>query len=86
MAQEERRQIASRCRAGQERARRQGKHVDRPRAIVDLERAIELRAQGLSIRKAAEKLGVSSSVLHRALRAHDGGVPEASLEAGCSMR
>jgi putative DNA-invertase from lambdoid prophage Rac len=87
VAQEERRQIASRCRAGQERARRQGKHVGRPKAEVDLVRAMELRAQGLSIRRAAEKLGVSSSVLlHRALRAHDGGVPEASLEAGCSMR
>jgi putative DNA-invertase from lambdoid prophage Rac len=61
VAQEERRQIASRCRAGQERARRQGKHVGRPKAEVDLERAIELRARGLSIRKVAEKLGCGSS-------------------------
>ncbi|XXX74359.1 hypothetical protein WMF30_42610 [Sorangium sp. So ce134] len=35
---------------------------------------------------AAEKLGVSSSILHPALRAQGGGVPEASFEAGCSIR
>ncbi|WP_437589248.1 sigma factor-like helix-turn-helix DNA-binding protein [Sorangium sp. So ce1000] len=44
--------------------------------------AIKLRARGLSIRKAAEKLGVSASVLHRALRAIEEAVPKASLEAG----
>ncbi|WP_104978706.1 helix-turn-helix domain-containing protein [Sorangium cellulosum] len=51
-------------------------------AEVDLDKAIELRARGISIRKAAEKLGVSSSVLHRALRAHGGAVPKASEVAG----
>lgn len=80
VAQEERRQIACRCRAGQERARREGKHIGRPRAVVDLRRAVELRTEGLSIRKAAEKLGLSPSVLHRALR----GVPEARLEGASS--
>jgi DNA invertase Pin-like site-specific DNA recombinase len=80
VAQEERRQIASRCRAGQERARRDGKHVGRPRAAVDLARAVELRAEGISIRKVAEKLGLSPSVLHRALR----GVPEVPLDGASS--
>jgi DNA invertase Pin-like site-specific DNA recombinase len=80
VAQEERRQIASRCRAGQERARREGKHVGRPRAVVDVHQAVDLRAKGVSIRKAAEQLGVSPSVLHRALRA----VPEARLEGASS--
>jgi DNA invertase Pin-like site-specific DNA recombinase len=79
VAQEERRQIASRCRAGQERARRQGVHVGRPRAPVDVEQALHLRAQGHSIRDTARKLGVSPSVLHRALR---GGVPEVALGDG----
>jgi DNA-binding NtrC family response regulator len=73
-------------RAGQERARRQGKHVGRPKAEVNLDQAIELRARGLSIRKAAEKLGVSSSVLHRALRTLEESVPKASLETGYSVR
>jgi DNA invertase Pin-like site-specific DNA recombinase len=84
VAQEERRQIASRCRAGQERARRQGKHVGRPRAEVDLNRASELRRRGLSVRKAAEQLGVSASVLHRALQGRRGGVPEALPGEGFS--
>lgn len=78
VAQEERRQIASRCRAGQERARRQGKHVGRPKAEVDLDQAVLLRRRGLSIRKAAKKLGVSPSVLHRALQGHDAAVPKVS--------
>ncbi|WP_437748107.1 helix-turn-helix domain-containing protein [Sorangium sp. So ce1504] len=48
---------------------------------MEFDRAIELRTQGLSIRKAAEKLGLSSSVLHRALRALEEPVPEASAVA-----
>lgn len=72
VAEEERRQIAARSQAGVDRARRQGKHVGRPKAVVNLQEALVLRGQGLSIRRAARKLGVSPSVLHRALH----GVPE----------
>jgi hypothetical protein len=54
------------------RARLSGKRCGRPPAVVDVERALQLRSQGLSLRKAAKKLGVSTSVLHRALKA----VPE----------
>lgn len=72
VAEEERRQISDRSRAGVDRARREGRHVGRPRAQVDHEQARRLRGQGLSIRQVARKLGVSSSVLHRALNA----VPE----------
>jgi putative DNA-invertase from lambdoid prophage Rac len=68
VAEEERRQIASRSRAGVDRARLSGKHCGRPPAVVDVEQAIRLRTQGLSLRKAAKKLGVSTSVLHRALK------------------
>jgi putative DNA-invertase from lambdoid prophage Rac len=78
VAEEERRQIASRSRAGVDRARLSGKHCGRPPAVVDVDRALDLRAQGLSIRKAARKLGVSTSVLHRTLQR----VPEVPLEGG----
>ena len=73
VAQEERRQIASRVRAGQDRARRAGKHCGRPRHPVDLARVHELQAQGLSLRATARKLGISRSVLHRALHEEGGG-------------
>jgi DNA invertase Pin-like site-specific DNA recombinase len=69
VAEEERRQISARSQAGVDRARRQGKHVGRPRAHIDHDQAVRLRAQGQSIRQVASKLGVSSSVLHRALTA-----------------
>ena len=78
VAEEERRQIASRSRAGVDRARLSGKHCGRPPAVVDVDRALHLRAQGLSIRKAARKLGVSTSVLHRTLQR----VPKVPLESG----
>lgn len=68
VAEEERRQISDRSRAGVDRARREGRHVGRPRAQVDHEQAVRLRGQGHSIRQVARKLGVSSSVLHRALK------------------
>jgi putative DNA-invertase from lambdoid prophage Rac len=72
VSEEERRQIASRSRAGVERARREGKHIGRPAAVLAIDEARRLRGQGLSLRQAAKTLGVSTSVLHRALR----GVPE----------
>jgi putative DNA-invertase from lambdoid prophage Rac len=75
LGEEERRQIASRSRAGVERARKLGTHIGRPAAVVDLDEARRLRGQGLSLRKAAAELGVPTSVLHRALR----GVPEVPL-------
>jgi putative DNA-invertase from lambdoid prophage Rac len=68
VAEEERRQIASRSRAGVERARRQGKQIGRPKAELDLARVAALREQGLSVRAVADKLGVSRSVLHRAIQ------------------
>jgi putative DNA-invertase from lambdoid prophage Rac len=76
VAEEERRQITSRSRAGVERARREGKHIGRPAAVLAIDEARRLRGQGLSIRQAAKTLGVSASVLHRALR----GVPKVSLD------
>jgi DNA invertase Pin-like site-specific DNA recombinase len=71
VAEQERVHIVARCRAGIERARREGKRLGRPPAEVDLDEALRLRRRGLSIRDAARKLAVGSSTLHRAIQAHD---------------
>ncbi len=69
VAEEERRQISARSRAGVERARRLGKRIGRPPAVVDRGRARQLRAEGLSLRDIARRLGVPRSTLHRVLGA-----------------
>ena len=50
-------------------ARLRGSRLGRPRAEVNLERAVELRAQGMSYKKVALKLGVGVATVHRALAA-----------------
>jgi putative DNA-invertase from lambdoid prophage Rac len=72
LAQEERRQIAARSQAGVERARKLGKQIGRPKADLDITKAVALRDHGLSVREVARQLGVSRSVVHRALQ----GVPD----------
>ena len=77
VAEQERRRISERTKAGLEKARARGR-LGRPRVRVDLERALELRSQGFSIRAAARTLGIGASTLHRALAAHD------TIETACS--
>jgi putative DNA-invertase from lambdoid prophage Rac len=72
VAEEERRQIASRSKLGVERARREGKRIGRPPVSIDIELATTLKKDGLSLREIAKRLGVSRSVVHRVLQ----GVPE----------
>ena len=48
-------------------ARRRGSRIGRPRAEVDLDRAVELRAQGMSYRLVAQAMGVGVATVHRAL-------------------
>lgn len=67
----ERQRLIERTRAGLDRARAQGKVIGRPRARIDLAKAVALRDGGLGLREAAVKLGVGASTLSRALRAHD---------------
>jgi DNA invertase Pin-like site-specific DNA recombinase len=68
-AQFEKALIAERVRAGMERARRQGKHVGRPRALdANLETLRPLLEAGtLSRRQAAKQLNVTISTVSRAL-------------------
>jgi DNA invertase Pin-like site-specific DNA recombinase len=67
VAEQERDRLISRTKAGLDRARRQGKRIGRPRAAVDVARALSLRGQGRSMREAAKVLGVAPATLHRAL-------------------
>jgi DNA invertase Pin-like site-specific DNA recombinase len=60
--------LAERTRAGLDEARRQGARLGRPRVQVDIERAVELRASGKSLREAARILNVGAATLHRALK------------------
>jgi len=57
-AEFERNIIVERVRAGVAEAKRQGKHCGRPRATFRRDQAAELRAQGLSWRTIAGRLGV----------------------------
>ena len=67
VARQERARIQERVRAGIARARSQGKHVGRPRTILDAGRVQRLLAQGLSRRAVARRLGYSRSTISRRL-------------------
>lgn len=71
VAQQERRRISSRTKAGLERAKRKGRILGRPKKWIDIDRALRLQAEGLPLRKIAQKLGVGTSTLHRALKARE---------------
>src|SRR5580765_7037442 len=64
LAEFERARIAERVRAGLSRVRASGKHLGRPAANLAL--ADVMRTAHLSVRAAAQVLGVSRSVMHRA--------------------
>ena len=68
-AELERNMIVERVRAGVAEAQRQGKHCGRPKRIFRRDEALELRAQGLSLRAVAAALGLPFSTVADALRA-----------------
>jgi DNA invertase Pin-like site-specific DNA recombinase len=63
IAEFERARIAERVRLGLARVKAQGKRLGRPRVRVDEDDVAGVA--GLSIRKAAEELGVSAATMHR---------------------
>lgn len=71
VAQQERERLVERTRAGMARARAAGKSIGRPAVKIDLNEAVRLRKQGLTLEAAAKKLGVGRSTLHRALMSPD---------------
>jgi putative DNA-invertase from lambdoid prophage Rac len=79
VAEQEKLRIRERTLAGLDRARREGKTLGRPPVEVDADKALLLRRRGLSLRRAAKKLGVSHMTLHRFFKSYDdehGGVTE----------
>jgi DNA invertase Pin-like site-specific DNA recombinase len=68
-AKMERANFADRIRSGMARARREGKHVGRPRVEIDVDQAQRAVAKCGSLRTAAAYLGVSLGTLQRRLAA-----------------
>ena len=77
VASQERQRISTRTKAGLEQAKRRGRILGRPKKWIDIERALALRASGMSMRSIATTLCIGTSTLHRALAAHD--VPESVI-------
>lgn len=71
VAELERELIRERVRAGLASARRRGVRLGRPRRFVDVPRARRLMSEGRTLRATARVLGLSPSVLSRALRAKE---------------
>ena len=68
VAEFERELIRDRTKAGLARAKANGKRLGRPRKRVNMERAHELRSQGLGYRKIAEELGITRPTLWARLK------------------
>jgi DNA invertase Pin-like site-specific DNA recombinase len=66
VAELERSLIVERVKAGLRNARAKGKHLGRPRKIVDAARIAALRAQGLSWAAIGERLGLGEGTVYRA--------------------
>jgi DNA invertase Pin-like site-specific DNA recombinase len=65
LAEFERERIRERVMAGLQRAKAQGKRLGRPTRELPLERLLEARSAGLTVRQAAVMLGVSPATAHR---------------------
>ncbi len=63
MAQLERDIIAERVKAGLRRAKENGKKLGRPSVQVDVEKVLQMRAEGLSLRAIAKETGVSRTTV-----------------------
>ena len=68
IAKQERIRIQERVQAGLARARAQGKRLGRPRRVLDREKVVRLRSEGLSLRQIADRCGVGAMTVHRLLR------------------
>ena len=68
VAQLERDLIRERVSAGIRNARENGKRFGRPRVKANLEEILQLRAEGLSLRKIAAKLGIGDGTVRDRLK------------------
>jgi DNA invertase Pin-like site-specific DNA recombinase len=69
LATAERDTIRSRIFAGIARARKAGKSIGRPAAVIDRQKIADMRDRGESLRQIAKSLGVSKATIERALAA-----------------
>lgn len=67
VAKQERIRLSERVKAGMERARAEGKNLGRPQVIVDRDKVLELRRQGLAFWEIGNRLGISKSSVGRIL-------------------
>ncbi len=65
VAEYEREMIRERVVAGLRKAKASGKHVGRPKAIVNQLRIIQLRKENMSWREIGRKMGLPKSTVHR---------------------
>ena len=69
IAELERNIIVERIKGGLRRARAMGRKIGRPQIHRDMERIMNLKTQGLSIRAIAKEVGASPAYVHKALQA-----------------
>ena len=69
VAAQERLRISERTKAGLARVRARGVRLGRPAAKMDIQKARQLRARGLSLRAIARKLRVSQALVYQRLKA-----------------
>jgi DNA invertase Pin-like site-specific DNA recombinase len=70
IAEQERKRISERTKAGLAKARRQGKALGRKPLVVYRDKIAELDADGLTMREIAEEMGISAAAVCRILKAH----------------
>ena len=63
VAKQEHARLSERVVAGLKRAKRQGKTLGRPKAIVDREKIREAHATGLSLRQIGVQFGISRTLV-----------------------
>lgn len=85
VAQQERHRLIVRTNAGLDRARARGVKLGRPRVVVNVHALAQCWVDGLTVRQASIRLGVSLATLKRAIAAQKGGyggaVPSARKHA-----
>jgi DNA invertase Pin-like site-specific DNA recombinase len=78
VAQLERDLICERVNAGIRNARANGKRLGRPRQYVDIDRVMEMRAAGMSLRKVADRLAVGYGTVRAVLENSERKTPSKS--------
>ena len=78
--------IIERTKLGLAKAQRNGVKLGRPRVAIDLEHALKLRGDGMSIETTAGALGCGVGTLHRALKRHEADNQSSKAARGARRR